>query len=442
MTEAHRLADALARSGSYRRAAALCGLATALVLAACGGGTDRTKAQVRLVNAADITGYPALEMRVDGTLRQGNVAYGESAAYVEVDPNKTTTTISNSGSATALLSLTPSLGKDKHYTVLAFGGAGALRQVVLDENLAQPAANRTALRVINAAPDAGNLDIYITAEADALPNSVAARAGAAYGELSPVIDVASGTWRVRVAAANSKTDLRLDVRDVVLGNRQNATLVLTPSRGGALVNALLLVQEGGLTRLDSSQARMRVVAGVASSGAVSVTLGGTPIMSSQGSPAVGAYALVSAGTPPLAISVNGNSVGAPVTVLAPGADYTLLVYGALATPQAALVEDNNRLPTVSGTANIRLVNAVAALPGNLSMTVDALPVAGNVAAGTASTPYVAVNASDVAAISVTAVGVPAPVFSASAQVLAAGNTYSVFVVGASGATSGILRKDR
>ena len=440
-SSAHFTEEPLGRR-TRRRAAALLCLVAALTLAACGGTTDRTKALVRLVNAADTTGYPSLDMRVDGTLRQGSVAYGGSASYIEVEPNKTATTISNSGSATALLSFTPSYSKEKHYTVLAFGGAGSLRQVLVDENLGQPSNNRTSLRVINAAPDAGNLDIYITAEADALATAVAARAGATYAELSPVIDVASGTWRVRVAAANSKTDVRLDVRGVELGNRQSATLVLTPSRGGALVNALLLVQEGGVSRLDSSQARVRVVAGVANSGAVTATLGGTPIMSAIGSPAVGAYALVSAGTPPLAISVSGSSVGAPVTVLAPGADYTLLVYGALATPQAALVEDNNRLPTVSGTVNVRLVNAVAGLPGNLSMTVDALPVAGDVAAGAASTPYVAVNATDVAAISVTAVGVATPVFSASAQVLTTASTYSVFVVGASGATSGILRKDR
>lgn len=417
-------------------------LASLFTLAACGGGTDRTKAQVRLVNAADVQGYPSLELGVDGTPRQGNVGYGQTAAYIEVEPSKTASTISASGSPTALLSFMPSLGRDKHYTVLAFGGTGALRQLLIDENLGQPAANRASLRVINAAPDAGNLDVYVTAAGDGLATSVAVRAGAAYGELSPVIDVASGTWRVRVAAANSKTDVRLDLREVALASRQALTLVLTPSRGGALVNALLLVQEGGVARLDSTQARVRVVAGVSDSGAVSATLGGTPLLASIGSPAVGDYALVSAGTPPLAIEVNGGPLGAPATVLAAGGDYTLLVYGALAAPLAAWVEDNNRLPTVSGQVNIRLVNAASALPGALSMTVNARPVAGSVAAGTASAPYLGVAASEAAAISVTMVGAVTPVFSASGQRLIAGGTYSVFVVGTSGATSGMLFQDR
>ena len=50
-------------------------LATAL-LVACGGGADRTKAQVRVVNAS--SGYTGLDLRVDNELRQGAVGYGNT----------------------------------------------------------------------------------------------------------------------------------------------------------------------------------------------------------------------------------------------------------------------------------------------------------------------------------------------------------------------------
>jgi hypothetical protein len=427
---------------SGRRGALLFSLAITLVVAACGGvGDDRTKAQLRLVHAADSQAYPALQLTVDGTLRQAGVAYGQTAAYAEVDPDKTTTAISAAGSPTALLSFTPSLSRNRHYTVLAFGGAGTLRQLLLDDNVAEPAANRTSLRVINAAPDAGSLDVYLTAAGDALDTAVAARAGAVYGEASPLLDVASGSWRLRVAAANSKTDLRLDVPDVALGSRQVVTLVLTPSRGGALVNALLLVQQGTVTRADGTHARVRVLAGVADSGAVTATLGGTTLMSAVGSPALNNYALVPAGAPALVLAVNGNTVAAPATTLTAGGDHTLLVYGALAAPAAAWVNDDNRAPTVEGKVRVRLVNATAGIAAALSMTVDALPIASGVAAATAS-GYGSADASEVAAISVTAAGVAQPVFSATNQRLAAGSVYSVFVVGPQGATTGILRKDR
>lgn len=416
-------------------------LAAALLAACGGGGEDRTKAQVRLVHAADAQAYPALQLTVDGTLRQGNVAYGQTAAYAEVDPDKTTSAISAAGSPTALLTFTPSLTRNRHYTVLAFGGAGTLRQLVVDENLSQPANNRTSLRVINAAPDAGNLDVYITAANDTLATAVAARAGAVYGEVGPTLDVASGSWRVRVTGAGNKDDVRLDVSGVALGSREVATLVLTPSLGGTLVHALLLVQEGGIAAYNGTQARVRVLAGVASSGVVTASLGTAPLATGVGSPAVSAYTLVPAGSTAPTISVNGGSVAAPATTLAAGADYTLLVYGALASPAAAWLEDRNQLPTAAGRARVRLVNATAAIAGSLALSVDGLSLAGGVAAGAASA-YGLANASTTAALVVTAAGVPQPLYSATAQTLATASNYSVFVVGPLGASTGLLVKDR
>ena len=112
------------------------------------------------------------------------------------------------------------------------------------------------------------------------------------------------------------------------------TLVLTPGRGGVLMNALLLVQQGGITRRDTSQARVRVAAGVADGGAVSASIGGTVLMGSVGSPAVGLYSLLPAGTQPVVLAVNGTPLAAPPVTLAAGADYTLLMRAA-APPRAA-----------------------------------------------------------------------------------------------------------
>ncbi len=423
-----------------RRYAALAAVA-ALGLVACGGSEDVTKAHVRLVNAADSTAYPTLELNVDGVLRQGGVSRGGSADYADVDPSKTASTITAPGSATVLRSFTPTVSKKKHYTVLAYGGAGALTHQVLDDNVAEPASGHTSVRVINGAADAGDLDIYITGTSDALTNAVAAQSAAGYGELGSAIDVTSGTWRLRVTAAGDKNDLRLDIPSFTLGSQQVVTLVLTPSRGGTLVHALQLVQEGGIATLDGTQARARVLAGVTNSGAVTATLGSTTLATGVGSPVVGSYVLVSAGSTAPAISVNGNSVGSPSTALVAGGDYTLLVYGALASPVAAWVEDQNQLPTASGKARVRLVNATAGIAGALSLAVDGLSLASGVAAGTASS-YGLATSNSAAALSVTAVGVSQSLYSATSQTLSASSNYSVFVVGAQGATSGLLLKDR
>ena len=328
---------------SLRWFAALAPALAALLLAACGdggGGTDRTKAQLRLVNASDA--YAALDLRVDDQLRQGGVPYGGVADYVAVDPSDAASEITRSGSTTPLLSFTPAVARDKHYTLLAYGAEGALRQLQIDDNVGDPDDGRTLLRVVNADPDAGALDVYLTAGDEALAQAVPVQAGAEYGTAGSLLTVNSATWRLRVTAGGSKTELRLDLPGLVLASRGIVTLVLTPGRGGVLLNALLVTQRGSIERRDTTQARVRVAAGVADSGAVSASVGGSVLMASVGSPAVGLYTLLPAGTQPVALAVNGTPLAADPVTLYAGADYTLLVRGLSAGAARAL--DRGRQP--------------------------------------------------------------------------------------------------
>ena len=121
---------------SLRRRHLLAALAGTTVLGGCADlGEDRTKARVRFLNAADAAGYPALDLRVEGTVRQGSVAYGDDSPYIDIAPDEADCTISNAGSPTALLTFTPTLSRDVHYALLAFGGTGALRQLLVAENV-------------------------------------------------------------------------------------------------------------------------------------------------------------------------------------------------------------------------------------------------------------------------------------------------------------------
>lgn len=402
---------------------------------------DRTKAQLRLVNASE--GYAALDLNVDGAVVQGNVGYGSTSAYAEVNPDRTASLISATGSATALVSFTATLERNKHYTALAFGRAGTLRQLTVDENQSAPSAGRTKLRVLNAAPDAGALDVYFTAAGEDLPSAVAFRSGAAYGELSAAQEAVSGSWRLRVAAAGSKTDVRLDVPDVALAAGEAAVLVLTATPGGALVNALYIVQQGGIRALAGSQARVRAVAGVLQGAVVNATLGGVTLMNQVVSPALLPRALVPAGAPALNISVNGNSVGAPPTALAVGADYTLLVLGTPALPQGVWLTDPNPLPPVTGKAWLRLVNATTGIGTALSLKIGLNVAASGVAAASASEYREMDAATDLTMV--VQDGASSTVFtSANNLVLLAGARYSLFVIGTPGAgtIAGSLERDR
>lgn len=413
-----------------------CALALVLVLAACGGGTDRTKAHVRLVNAS--SGYSSLALTVDGTTIASGVAAGSSADYADASRGSQTLDVSSPSSATILSSRSASLGKDSYYTLLAYGKTGTLTTHFLEDNQAEPASGRTLVRVINTAADAGSLDVYLTGATDALAQSSPLQSGAAYGTVGSYITINNGTWRLRVTAAGVPADVRLDVSGLSFESKGVKTLVITPGQGGVLVSALVLSQQAGVTSAANTQARVRLAAGVSGNAAVTASVGSTTLLKDGLAPALTDYALVSAGAVTPVVTVNGTAVGLnPAPTLTAGADYTLVVFGAPGTAAASLVPDDNSLPSDGSKAKLRLLNG---LTGSLTLKVGLVVRASGVAAGSASS-YTAADATTTASFNVTSADQVVN-FTVSDQALSANGVYTLFMLGSANAPVGQLNRDR
>lgn len=415
-------------------------LSSPVVLAGCGGGTDTTKAHVRFINASS---YDALTLEVDGDKLFSSIAYGDETKYKDVDPSDCDSTISRSSSATALIStFTPSLSKDDYYTILAWGPVGKLGWQLIDENTSDPKDDKAKVRVFNGATDAGALDVYITAADDTLADSVAMQSAAAVGTLNDFNTIDSGTWRVRVTAAGSKTDVRLDVSGVVFGGGTVYTLTLAAATSGVLVDGLLLREEkSALTRVDVADARVRIAGAAAANATVSATVDGTELLSS-GSPVVSDYALVDVGTPTVTAAIGTTDVSGvlPAQTLVAGVDYTLVVYGSAGAPVAVWIQDDNTLSTSSSKAKIRLINAVSDLGSTLSLKNGSSQLVSGVAVGAASS-YAEVSATTSGTLTVTSPALSGSVLTLTDQIIEAGKVYTVLVGGASGAAAGDLVED-
>jgi hypothetical protein len=420
--------------------ATLAAAMAATLLVGCGGSSeDPTKAHVRLVNAS--AGYDSLALSLDDTLAVSGVGYAADPAYLDVDPKATNASLSAPSSAAVLASTAVALTKKKFYSVLAYGNAGTLAAQLLDDNTGAPDSGKALVRVINTAPDAGSLDLYLTGSGDSLTASTALQSALGFGNLGSYVSIVSGSWRLRVTAAGSKTDLRLDLSGLTFASQGVVTIVLTPGRGGVLVNALLLSQQGDIGNAANTQARVRAVAGVSGGASVSVDVGGTALMTSVGAPALVTYSLLDAGVVPVAAAANGTPAGLSSATLAGGGDYTLMVYGTPAAPVAVLIEDVNRLPSDPTGAGLRLVHGVADDAGSLTLKVEFLVTADGVAPGSAS-DYASVAASTAARLTVTTPGQSGPILDQSNYTIAANSIYTFFVVDATSSAQGILAKDR
>jgi len=392
---------------------------------------------VRLVNAT--TNYATLDLITSSAALVSGVAAGGASAYASIASGNSTFTLELGGSGTPSAQTTLSLAQSVAYTLVAYTSAQQLQVMPLSDNEVAPATGDGKIRVSNLSPDAGSVDIYLTANGGTL-SAASILAGGLTGTTG-YFEIAKGTYHIWVTGPGDKTDLRLDLPSIAISDQQVVTLILTSTTGGVLVDGLFVTQNGAVSANKNASARIRVAADIIANGNIAVTANGVSIASTLRSPVVGPYALVPAGPLAMSVVVNGNTVNVPGLNAAAGADLTLLALGDGSVPQDYfLLNDDNTHP-LNGQAKIRLVNGVNGLNDNISLTADYNLTALNVAPGAASAPA-SVSSGIIGRLEVNSSQANTSLFLATNVSVQSPGVYSLFMLGNNVAPVGILRRDR
>lgn len=363
-------------------------LSAAGFLTACGGGGHGgSDTQVRLLNAT--RSYASLDLTVNDKTINSKVAYATVGDYGTVDTGSTATKVLTSDVGTSIAATTPTLTGGSNYTFITYGFAGAIRTSLLQETETAPDANKAKLLVLNLAPDAGAMDVYLTSASDcSLSTETALATNLSGGSGSGYIQINSGTFRVCVTGYQKRSDLRLQIPAITLDSASVNSLVLTATEGGVLVNGITLVQKGAAKNFANTQSRVRTVAALANAGTVASTINGQAMFSATSaatSPLISDYVTTDSGASTLTTMVNGANVSFTAPTLTAGHDYTLLVWGDPAAPKLGTLDDDNRLPTgAAGSADVK-IRVVNALPvSGVGLNVGFGSIASNVGSGTVS----------------------------------------------------------
>ena len=288
------------------------------------------------------------------------------------------------------------------------------------------------------------MDVYVTSTACASLTSADSPVATAVTGLqdgyAAVVAASTGSaWHVCVTGTGDRTDLRLDIPALTLTSQQVATLILTKTGGGVLMNGLLLDQQGVLTPYANTNARLRLVADAASGGTVSASANGTTLGAGYVS-TVSAWRTVSAGDLALTLSIDGVAITRTGLSLSAGGDYTLLVAGTASAPTINLLADDDSAPTsTSLPVRMKLVNGLNGATDSAMLTAGGVVVGDSVAFGAASDDANIAASSAAADLQVTSAGTT--LWEVSGQTLASGSVYTVFLLGDAGAVHGVLRVD-
>lgn len=422
-------------------------LVNAVVLPQQGAPTfyDNTdSAKLRVLNVS--TGYPSLDVftglsNVD-TQQFTAVASGTITPYAAVKADTYLLKFRRAGATGTLLSQSATLADDTQVTYVAYGSTNRFALQTIGENQAEADAGYTRVQILNTSAS-DPLDVYLTGPTDLLSDVSATVGAVPAASFSTAQLVTSGEYRLRITAAGSKTDLRLDVPAITLANRGNLTIVLSDTAGGTLVGAVVLPQQGEPAFFSNTKVRLRGAVGLSAGSAVTVNVAGADILTRRPARSFIAdtYASLDAGTDvPVTVTVDNVVVATGTVNLVAGADYTLLAWDVGGAPQLSLVTDDNH-PQANSRVKLRLLNGFSGAAVPLTLSVNYSPVAEYIDVGTAS-DYADLGAGTDFRFEASNAQTLAPLLTRESVTLLADGVYTFFVAGSGSTVVGTLRKDR
>ena len=229
-------------------------LLCAAALAAC-GDDDPTRVQpnaptgrVRVVNTSpDTFVAKTIDVRVDNqplnlSTTASALGYGVASPYTPVYVGSREIEVRKGGdSTTTLFTLDATIAQGVDYTVFVTGRGTAIAPVLLTDQTAAPPADSVRVRLVNTAPSAPSVDVYVTSTAADITTLTPTVAGLAVGAASGYLTLPIGSHRIRFTTAGTKTVVR-DINPLNLAAGQVRTVVLTDRAGGGTpVTSVVLV---------------------------------------------------------------------------------------------------------------------------------------------------------------------------------------------------------
>ncbi len=433
-------------------------LAVALTLPLLNGcGIDDVNdGHVRIVNAT--TDYSSIDLYTqdsngNDTLVVSGTAAGTVSGYDNVKRGSVTFEIKSGTSAGNASSATGNITTDDRFTLVSYITGNTLDTVLLSDQENNPSSGNAKLRVLNgASTEAGSVDVYLSQNAcNALSTTDTAFASAVAGPTAAAafttaysqVTAASGgtTWNLCVTSAGDKSTVLLDIPTFTLKNQEIATLILTRTSGGVLLNGALLDQQGALTSYPNSISRVRIIADAASGGTVSATINGVSLAGDAVSPSIDSYVAVPAGAVTGTYAINDTPIsGVSLSNLTAGSDYTLFVGGTTSAPTVTLIQDNNT-PSTSASLPVeaRVLNGVNSVNGTVTANAGGKQVGSNVAFGAASAYTAITSYTGTATLNVSIGGVAQP--AQANQTFTSGGVYTILVYGDSSAPQIVINQD-
>ena len=323
---------------------------------------------------------PLVNVLVDGDTVLENVDYKVGSGQLGLTTGSYSIAVEGilpGGNATVIGPVSLDFAADTTYTVVALGNVADIEPFVFSQPRENPAAGNARLAVLHGAPDAPEVDVYLTTPEAILADSVPLDSIVFKETIGPA-EVAAGDYRIRVTAAGGDVAL-YDSGTVTLSSGDDLFVTAVPStNAGPSPISLVLLTGSGSAELPTvgTPASLRVFHAspdtpTVDDTAVDVVVNDNfeqPLVPGLEFTQVAGYVPVAPDTYNVKVIPVGNSGVIPINAdltLAAGEAYDVLAVGTLATLEPLVLNDDPR--PVNTYAKVRIVHAA---PAEAAASVD------------------------------------------------------------------------
>jgi trimeric autotransporter adhesin len=419
------------------------GTAFAILLAACGGGGNNngSQASVRIVHVSP--GTESITATFGGATAASQLKYHDATAYQGVNAGSVEFVVKGASSGSTLVDITVTLTAQTHYTFLIYGGGTSVSTASTVDDISTSSANNFNLRFSHGATGIGPLDLYLLPSGVSISDSAPAYTNLSYANVAGFFQFANGDYDIVLAPTGSK-EIIYESGKQTLAEKSNVTVLAFSTGSGKLVNVALLLSDnnGTTTFVDNEQSRFKFIDASSTVSPANVLIDGSLAIAGIPYGAESSYSSIAAGGRNVRIEATSNPgtyVYDQSQTLAAGYDVSFVAYSASASSALNLVafQDNN-LPSASGRAKLRVVNASADSTA-YDTYVNYTKLLSAVSPATASA-YEELDASTYI-LSFAPAGSNTQTATLTAQMLNASHVYTVYVYGPSNAAAAVLVTD-
>jgi hypothetical protein len=417
-----------------------CLVIAALVTGCNSGGRNQNSTDLRTVNA--VVDAEPLDVLIDSNTCSTAVALGAVSGSCEFDAGNRQLRVRSNTLGTVLVDRSVSFGSDTSETLVLYGRRTSIQTLVLVDDTPTPTPGKLKIRVADLSPEASAVDLYLVTSPD-ISSTAATLSSAAFPLATDYVEIAPGSYQVIVTTAGTKDVIfQSPARDFAAGAK--LTLLVFPSLGGKLVNAMLLSAGSGAsgTFLANGSGRLKAVNAIPDSNPLNFKADGTVLLSNVPFANASSYVALPSGSRTLAIepsSVPGSSLASVTQTIDPAKDYTMVAVNPLSQAGIVVFTDDNTAPATNF-ARVRFANVMTGSTA-VDVLVNFASQTTNLTPRTASA-YYSLAAATTYTVTFTTQGGTTALASLDTGALDNGAVYTIYLFGAPSAPQPVVVKDR